>query len=538
MYSLLLPIFSNPTTKLSEIPRVPKLHGASGYALNGNAQGLDRPFGFLGLSQSFIPQGKVKDLFDHAMALDDRNPDVLRAAQAVAYAVPHSRVLVRHLERQIVDPMQHACLDTFWPSKGSSSFRCQKSVAGYDLCSQNEVDFSRCLTLSWRTDSGNTKAQEFVTFALEVKETTHHVSDGIPQAFLAGASAALSLREAGVALADCVVPVAVSNGISEQHGAVYLLDPAMPCYVATSKVLDVMNGADLLLAAKYRITAKQHTEQLEVLLRDRSEIPFVSTISVAALSCTNLFIKVNTASFFGSPPPANATASTSFHELTIFQRLSSHNVTCVVYPLGRLMQAPAPHARAPNLATWDASLCTVYPDISSDGYKAGYHAIDSWLTKVTHAVRQLHNAGVVHGDLFPCNIMSKWTDGGDCLDVKLVDLDVSLLLTEFIPHACEEVLNYNGYKPMYHPGVTSDAQTSVDFDLWFLAAYKLQLQADYKFDPAWWVSRPDCETFKSNPADHTDGHQMLKQWFTDHTRAILSEIGILRMQSLESLRLT
>lgn len=520
---------------------------ASGYALHASSEGLDYPLGYFGPSLSFVPRGVIKDkLFDAIAQTNNDDPHVNAIARAVAKAVPHQRSLKKTLEEGFTDPLQSACLNEYWPGtlSGKSFIALKQSIAGHGLCKENKVDFTRRCRVTFPaargTGESKAKAKEervFVTFVLEVKETGLHVTDGLPQALLAGAEAALLLREAGIPVDQCVVPVAVSNGISEQHGAVYLLAPAMPCFVATSKILDLFDGQDLLLAAKHRLVAKHFAEELESKLFRISTDPSRNSssflIDAVSLETTGLYIKTNQATFFGNDK-CNAAAGTSFHELLVFQCLSNHNVDCVVYPLARLMQAPVAHKSEQLSLAWnESSLCTIYPDMSLEGFESGFHADQSWIDMVSSAVKQLHAAGVVHGDLFPCNIMSQWSEPDDsgrrcCTAVKLIDFDTSIFLNDFIPSACEEILNYNGYKAMYHPGLVGGAKASVEFDLWFLAAFQLQIRAESNFNPDYWVSRPNPESFRLNSNDYCANHHDLKSWFTAHIDNILELIKQLR----------
>ncbi len=106
-------------------------------------------------------------------------------------------------------------------------------------------------------------------------------------------------------------------------------------------------------------------------------------------------------------------------------------------------------------------------------WQSGYHV---WLEKVDATVNVLHSAGVVHADLFPCNSMSKW-EADVCTDLKLIDFEASLLLTDIVPEtASTRIINSKGFVPMYHPDFLQPNSASEEFDFWFLAAFRLQLE--------------------------------------------------------------
>ena len=75
---------------------------------------------------------------------------------------------------------------------------------------------------------------------------------------------------------------------------------------------------------------------------------------------------------------------------------------------------------------------------------------------------------------------------------------------------------------MYHPNFQGGALASEKFDLWFVAAFQLQI-ADPVFDADWWCCAPDTEG-DHEPLMH---YGPLVLWFKTHSPAILSRLDSL-----------
>eukprot|EP00047_Mylnosiga_fluctuans_P013216 m.30156 g.30156 ORF g.30156 m.30156 type:complete len:295 (-) comp4752_c0_seq2:94-978(-) len=284
----------------------------------------------------------------------------------------------------------------------------------------------------------------------------------------------------------------------------------MPVFVATSKVLDLLSLQDATLAAKYRLSVIRYADRLAATLQTfgRTRLWADDPESVRPrLSRDLCYVQQNKAAIFGVAGVKGINA-TSFHELTVFEQLACHGVVSVCYPIGRLMKTPT---EAPR--TWESTL-SVYPRLAD--YAAGFHKSHAWIASVLTAVQSLHRAGVVHVDLFPSNIMTKFLPGGKH-SIKLIDFEPSLRIGfDVVPVNAPRLINFNGFTPMYHPGFQVGAAATIKFDLWFIAAFQLQVD-DQHFDAAWWACSP------------TTDHQPLKKWFEEHRDAILSLVDVLEL---------
>ena len=142
---------------------------------------------------------------------------------------------------------------------------------------------------------------------------------------------------------------------------------------------------------------------------------------------------------------------------------------------------------------WLTGATMVYPNIAPEGYTSGFVQDSRWLQVVTAAVNNVHRAGVVHIDLWPCNIMSKQQEDGSYL-VKLVDFEASLAVGEPVPVSIVRTIARNGCRAIYHPNfLLPGAVANIDFDRWFLAAFTIFMERG--LDPAIWTRHDDLGAF-------------------------------------------
>lgn len=440
-------------------------------------------------------------------SLKDDSPSVQRI-----YDLLENRVMVQHCLTRLETSVIEQCVGEFYDRLMMHDAAKKEKVPDPVFGIANTIDFSYRINVP----DINNKSRSFILDVCEVKDTTKCILEGAPQAFLAAASAAIALRRCGLAVEDCVVPLTLDSGQTVQHGAVYLLEPLMPVYAATSSPLDVLTPAGILLAAKHYVAKQALIADTETRLRDfarHHDWPTLpATPVLPEIYAEKYFFKENVSALFGTCfAEDDMPAATSWHELSIYERLLVRGVpgTVVAYPVGRLMQTPLPSG------TWRHRYTTVYDNLALQGYTAGFVRSPAWLAAVRAAVAHLHSANVVHMDLFPCNIMSKMDEATGQFSVTLIDFNASLRVGEPIPEAAPRIVSDNGCAPMYHPKFNQpSARAARHFDDWFLAAFELQI-ADSGFDSELW----DC-----NPQFGT--HIFLCEWFEANIASILSRLNV------------
>lgn len=463
----------------------------AGSGLAASKDGLKLSLGYMGESVCFVPHGAVRELQASATALPDTDARVLSIDRRIFCDLPCNEDVSITLEDTNQNTWMRSAA-TWLPQGETWSCHERVSVPGADKTlgpGVNAVDF----ILLYRT---------LCVLAVELKNSTISVFDAVSQVALAGAAAALALLAAGVPVEHCVVPVITHTGLAEQHGAVFLLKPSTPVYVALSPILDLFASPTRLMAAKFRVMAARHVESLartHLSAFDPCLKPLSSVCRPGTLSLTDYFFKTPK-QFFGTDE--NVSAITALHELRVFEQLATAGVVDVVYPAARLIKHVGTDKPQP---VWLAGAAMVYPNIAPEGFKDGLIPDPQWLQAVTTAVNSVHAAGVVHVDLWPCNIMSKHMGDGTYV-IKLVDFEASLFVGEPVPSSIVSTIARNGCRRIYHPDFVANTPADVAFDRWFLVAFALFIEKG--LDSAIWTQ-----------------HTELGDFFTEHKQDLLDRLS-------------
>eukprot|EP00048_Salpingoeca_helianthica_P014136 m.217011 g.217011 ORF g.217011 m.217011 type:complete len:709 (-) comp15596_c1_seq3:126-2252(-) len=445
----------------------------AGSGLAASKDGLSLSLGYMGESVCFVPHGTVRQqLWQAALDLSDTDPRVLSLARKILSDLPCTEV-IRSTAETLIHRAWVRTASTWLPRGDENWSHHEKDcVPGAELTlgpGVNEVGY----TLRFR---------DVCLLVAQHKHSAISVYDALSQGALGGAAAALALLAAGVPVDDCVIPVVTHNGLTEQHGAVFLLKPSTPVYVALSPVLDLVATFTRLMAAKFRVAEAVFVQQLaDQHLHSFDTITHPLAYQRGSLSLADYFFKLPKR-FFGNEE--NATTVTALHELRVFQQLARMSVMDVVYPVARLIK----HVDAQRPA-WLTGAAMVYPNIALEGYTSGFISDPCWLEAVTAAINNVNHAGVVHIDLWPCNIMHKQQDDGSYL-IKLVDFEASLAVDEPVPSSIVRAIARNGCRAMYHPNfLLPNAVANVDFDRWFLAVFAIFIERG--LDPAIWTKHTE-----------------------------------------------
>lgn len=512
----------------SKAVRLEKIDDTGSGLAAAKGKGLVSSLGYLGESDVYIPSGPVRDLAHAALSMSD---DTVHSSgcgliEAMLVHLP-ARTDIRVTSESMVKSKFLLTLPAWWPeatdredtstdgedtctptdredtstpSKDASTPPLVAKLSNADVsdtffCNSNPIDF--CVVYA--------KCPQIVLFAAELKNTAVGAIEAYSQAFMAGAAGVVALRSAGLSVDDCVVPVLMHNGLQEQFGAVHLLEHSMPCFVIISPIFSLNTARGAMAAAKFRIAARDFA------LRTAARVKTVfhgDTVSqrVPTFSPQRFVVKPLATSIFGVDSGEHHSAAVqSTHELRLFEQLLTHRVDCVVYPCTRLMRAPDEGGNG-----WHEPAAMVYPRLGAD-FAVGIPPAgrDAWLAAVTEAVYAVHAAGVVHCDLFPCNIMSRRR--GDSFDIKLVDLEASMAIGEVVPEAVGALLADSGRKAFYHPGFRAGQRAARVFDLWFIAALSMNCALTFKReDGAFFetyagdIMRRACELEARAPLPHRD----------------------------------
>lgn len=502
----------------------PKGKPASAFALSSSKKGLDVAMGWGGAACAYLPPGRIRSEVAHARDVAAGGSEqYLASADQMHFfdCLPLSRSLSR-VEVDVIRGRWDMDVKLWWPDDkdgASQNSRPDKLPFPLLLGMSCKVDYIRLALVG---------KHEFGTVVGELTNSHLAPLDGAPQAIIAAMSAAADMRAHGLPAHDCVVPFFMSNGQLQQHGAVYLLEPCMPCAVMTSPVLDVSDAEGRRRVSTARWATRCIAERTHALLKALFASSAAATAEakaaggatwvsatvdkpVAALDCRKYIIK--------QPLPLVGPTDSHavLHQLSVFEcLLRTAAARVIVPPAAALMQRLVVDEEKSEWV-WRAEHAIAFPRL--EGFTTGVpkvgqphrHAV---LASLKAALYALHGAGVVHMDLYPGNIMwrpcerqleaeggaagggaSSAAAGGagsgpsstGCppagaleveveVEVRLVDFDAALFLDQAVPAVAREVIERNGHMHTYHPCFFDDFEGAprvqkavVDFDWWHFA---------------------------------------------------------------------
>jgi hypothetical protein len=250
----------------------------------------------------------------------------------------------------------------------------------------------------WFVDSNNCVRGNY-----EVKSSDRAPVESLRQAVAYGSNIALQLLDGGVPWHNVIVPIVSGNGTQQQFAAICLLEPSFPYAVVLSKVLDLCDDADRLLAAQHWFVLQKYVAQ-----------PFTlspSLISPRRGLAPGKYHLKRFDDFFQTTGQVSSSLWRLFHMLSVAHRKLECRQT-IVFPLCvRQMKAGIDHL--------------VFPLLSNHtiGMPAELSVRDVFLDAVEVAMNAFHDAGVVHMDFYPSNIMWRYDDQTKICDVKIIDWD-------------------------------------------------------------------------------------------------------------------
>jgi serine/threonine protein kinase len=155
------------------------------------------------------------------------------------------------------------------------------------------------------------------------------------------------------------------------------------------------------------------------------------------------------------------------HQFRLFKHLQTYKVAnAVVFPVGRLMQTPT--------TTSDSIMesCLVFPFLDLQGplnkETDATHKVEV-LQGLQGAICLLHEASVIHMDLYPCNVVWQLAVDGSVI-IRLIDFDASLFIGTPVPREAASMIERNGHTHSYHPDIFTEGNVaSPKYDWWLFA---------------------------------------------------------------------
>ena len=313
----------------------------------------------------------------------------------------------------------------------------------------------------------------FALGSLENKGAEGSVMAATSQAAAAGSNMAMALLRKGVPSSECIIPVVGNTGLAMLFGVVSLLPPSFPIFTPLSKILDISDSKERRVAAAHLQLIREHVYHLgPQVARYTRPVPPPTKM---ALTCDGIHVKLMNMPVFerglglfaNQPNNPHDIGPGMLHMVEALNRLhaDANARQYVVFPLS---------IRTPNdeLGFYEI----LYPDLGQQHYIIGcpdrqsdQDCFQLYCDRLFEAVSAVHNAGVIHSDLYPSNIMWRHEEDGT-ISIKLIDWDASHRIEEgqFCPRAETRLRERFGGNPCF----------SVDHDLRYLQVLKREYKPD------------------------------------------------------------
>ena len=338
---------------------------------------------------------------------------------------------------------------------------------------------------------------------LEAKDGTASTLVALRQAAITAMTIVSNLRSRGLSPEQIVLPVAGCTGMAIQFGAVICLEPSFGTFLATSDILSLSNVEQNQLAVAFLNKASAcalETVRLLVAVKVPTDIQFLQ-LNVGAY-----WIKYITDDAFS-------------RGLGLFVAACSDrfNVGPGLEHMGRALTLLYQHEAAREFVAFPLSVRSpdcdegiagvgdcymiIYEDLAKLGYRIGTPdrledegKYQRWLAALRLAVQAIHDAEVLHCDLYPSNIM--WLESGaDQISIKIIDWDCAHCLAEgsFCPRISQALCDHKPSRPAsfskehdlrYIQTLAADVEVEVEEDLsdeWRALASNDKAQIDNAF---------------------------------------------------------
>lgn len=324
---------------------------------------------------------------------------------------------------------------------------------------------------------------------LEVKGGDGTVLSALRQAAVTGTSIAENLLRRGMHSSDIVIPVAGTNGRAMQFGAIIVLSQSFATFLPTSPLLDLANDASNALACLYLDKASKFVDSQPSLPSSLGKKKTLLALDCSAYHIKKLSREVlmrGLGLFAVSESPTTGEVGLGLaHMGRALNRLFQHGAARAVTAFPLSVRAPDVDPIRGDGVPADNATCEywiIYEDLGKQGFRIGtpnrieeemlYH---SYVSALRQAITAVHDAGVIHCDLYVSNVM--WRRGlGNTVEIRLIDWDCAHCLDElgFNEHI-EKALRANDRD--------GSANFGVEHDLFYISV--LEMEVDRRDEGLW-----------------------------------------------------
>lgn len=277
---------------------------------------------------------------------------------------------------------------------------------------------------------------QFTLSDIEHKGAGFSAMPAVAQAAVTATNFAMKLFLDGVPRTECIIPVIGNTGLSFVAGATIVLDVSFPTYIPLSKHLDLSDPVERQIASAYIAKASAHCEELYNFIRttvlsshERQPLELVVDDTYYIKTLTRDVYQRGLGLFAAHNADNDAIENGIHHMIDALNLVykSPESRSFAEYPLS---------IRTPDDAS-DDCYQIIYRDLTKLGFRIGApnrieneDLFDLYATALTAAVESIHNAGVIHVDLYLSNVMWLHNAEAGLMEIKLIDWDASHCLDE------------------------------------------------------------------------------------------------------------
>lgn len=268
---------------------------------------------------------------------------------------------------------------------------------------------------------------------------------GFQQSVKYACAAAAGLCQGGVPPDQVVVPLMVSTGLLERHGAAYMAAPMLPAAVVTSPTLDINDKQGAAAAHLYRRKAQEQVDRLASAVGVAATSPAFAELKGALFPSDGGagVVPKHLLSFQSTALwPKWGAVSAKAPRGTDVQLFDMYRAYQALYASGasRFVCFPNCYAMGIKCAPTGSNAvmnALLFPNLQTLGYQCALpttlKVARMYVEALKEAVAAVHRADVVHGDLYVSNIMWREGAGGDAVELKLIDWDTVFFAHDGVP---------------------------------------------------------------------------------------------------------
>ena len=268
-----------------------------------------------------------------------------------------------------------------------------------------------CLGISWGIPDLSKSTDDLMMACWENKGGEASLLTALRQNALYGSTVAMNLFAAGFPIEDVIVPLVCSNGLHIQFAATYLLPPSYPVFMPVSNALNLADVEGCRHATAFLGKIDAHVERMSTLIRRYAsrklsvppsmlldlQVHYVKELQRSELDRGIGLFYVPSDKERGDVYEKTVAAGIS-HMMYVLSALYKHERSraVTVFPLAVL----SPQGNGSSYSLVFENLCRSDYRIGTPHRKNDEETYNAYVKALRSAVQSIHDAGVVHLDLY------------------------------------------------------------------------------------------------------------------------------------------